>query len=47
MSHLAHLEALNCNFYDFSHFLKAEIHQIDKIQGPKDCKNVTFQVSTF
>ena len=30
---LARLEALNCDFYDFLHFLKAEIDQINKIQS--------------
>ena len=31
---LTHLEALNCYFYDFLHFLNTEICQIDKIQSP-------------
>ena len=29
---LPHLEALNFDIYDFLHFLKAEIDQINKIQ---------------
>ena len=32
---LTHLEALNFEFCAFLHFLKAEIHQINKIQGSK------------
>ena len=31
---LPHLEPLNFDFYEFLHFLKAEIHQINKIQSP-------------
>ena len=31
---LTHLEALNFDFYEFLHFLKAEIYQINKIQSP-------------
>ena len=30
---LRHLEALNFDFNEFLHFLKAEIYQIDKIQS--------------
>ena len=29
-----HLEALNSDFHEFLHFLKAEIYQINKIQSP-------------
>ena len=32
---LKHLGSLNIDFYEFLHFLKAEIHQINKIQCPK------------
>ena len=32
---LTHLEALNCDFYEFMHFLKAEIYQMNQIQTPK------------
>ena len=32
---LTHLEALNFDFHEFLHFLKAVIYQIDKIQSPK------------
>ena len=31
---LTHLEALNCDLYEFLHFLKAEAYQINKIQSP-------------
>ena len=31
---LTDLEALSFNFYEFLHFLNAEIHQINKIQCP-------------
>ena len=31
---LTDLEALNLDFYEFLHFLKAEIGQIIKFQGP-------------
>ena len=29
-----HLEALNFNFHEFLHYLKAEIYQMEKIQSP-------------
>ena len=31
---LTHLEALNFDLYDFLHFLKAEIDQMNKIYNP-------------
>jgi len=31
---LTHLEALNLDFYEFLHFMNAEIYQIYKIQRP-------------
>ena len=31
-----HLKALNFGFYEFLHFLKSEIYQINKNQKPKD-----------
>ena len=31
---LPHLEALNFDIYEFLHFLKAEIYQINRIQSP-------------
>ena len=31
---LTHLEALNFDFYEFLHFLKAEIDQMNKIHSP-------------
>ena len=33
-----HLEGLNLNSYEFLHFLKAEIYQINKIHSPKMAK---------
>ena len=35
---LAHLEALNFDFDEFLHFLKAKIYQINKIQSPQNGK---------
>ena len=35
---LTHLEPLNFDFYEFLHFLKAEIHHINKISSPKVAK---------
>ena len=32
---LTHLESLNFDFYEFLHFSKAEIYQINKIMTPK------------
>ena len=32
------LAALNFDFYQFLHFLKAEIEQVNKHQSPKNCK---------
>ena len=34
-----HSEALNLDFHEFLHFLKAEIYQFNKIQSPYNCKN--------
>ena len=31
---LTHLEALICDFYEFLHFLKSEIDQVNKIKSP-------------
>ena len=31
---LTHLEALDMDFHDFLHFLKAENYQMNKIQSP-------------
>ena len=36
------LEALNFDFHELLHFLKADIHQIIKIQCPKIAKNGRF-----
>ena len=33
---LTHLEALNFDFHELFHFLKAEKHQIDKVQSPEN-----------
>ena len=32
---LTHFEALNFDFHEFLHFLKAEIDQFDKTEAPK------------
>ena len=42
-----HLEALNFDFYEFFHFFKAEIYQINKIQSPKNDKKCTFRTFRF
>ena len=39
---ITHLEALNFDFYEFLHFLKGEIDQINKNQKPKICKKGSF-----
>ena len=36
---LTHLEALNFDFHEIFHFLKAVIYPIDKIHSPKNGKN--------
>ena len=41
---LVHLGALNFDFYEFLHFLKAEIYQINKIQGPKMAKTAFLEL---
>ena len=38
-----HLEALNFDFYEILHSLKAEIYQINKIQNPQNGKNGNFR----
>ena len=38
----AYLEVLNFDFYEFFHFLKAEIYQINEILSPKNGKNGSF-----
>ena len=42
-----YLEALNYDFYEFKHFLKAEIYQFKKILSPKNGKNGNFETSKF
>ena len=42
MSHFSHLETLSFDFCEFLHFLKAEIHQNNKIHSPKNCKKQQF-----
>ena len=42
---LTHLEALNFDSYEFLHFLKGEIDQINKNQKPKICKKGSFCAS--
>ena len=39
----AHSETLNFDFYEFLHFLKADIYQIINIQCPKIAKNGSFR----
>ena len=41
---LTNLEALNFYFYEFLHFLKAAIDQINKIQGPKNGKTAVLEL---
>ena len=41
---LTNLEALNIYFYEFLHFLKAEIDQINNIQGPKNGKMAVLEL---
>ena len=41
------LEALNFDFYEFLHFLKAEIYQFNKIQSPFIGQNGSFCISTI
>ena len=42
-----HLEALNFDFCEFLHFLKAENYQINKIQSPWNSKKGSFRTSRF
>ena len=44
---LTNYEALNCDFYDFLHFSKAEICQISKIHRMKNGKIGNFKTSKF
>ena len=44
LTHL-YFEALNFDFNEFLHFLKAEIYQISKIQSPKNGKKGSFRPS--
>ena len=41
--HIWILEALNFDFYEFSHFLKAESYQINKIQSSKNEKKTALK----
>ena len=41
---LTQSEALNFEFWEFLHFLQAEIHQINKIQGPEIAKTAVLEV---
>ena len=41
---LPHFGALNLDFYEFLHFLKAVIDQINKIQGPKNGKTAVLEL---
>ena len=42
---LTHLEALNFDFNEFLHFLKAEFYQINQIQSSKNVKMAIFRIS--
>ena len=42
---LKHLEALNFDFYEFLHYLKAAIYKLNKIQRPKNGKHSSFRTS--
>ena len=42
---LTHSDALNYDFYEFLHFLKAEIYQTNKMQSPKNYKKGIFRTS--
>ena len=42
---LTHFEALNFDYYEFLHFLKAEIYQMNKIHSPQNGKNGGFCTS--
>ena len=42
---LRHLEALNFEFYEFLHFLKAKMYQINNLQSPKNGKKSSFRTS--
>ena len=44
---LTHLEAVNFDFYEFLHFLMAEIYPINKIQSPKNGKHGSLRTSKF
>ena len=37
-------EALKYEFYEFLHFLKTEIYQVDKVQGPEMAKMVFLEL---
>ena len=41
---LIHLEAMNVDLYEVLHFVKAEIHQINKIQSPKMWKTAVLEL---
>ena len=44
---LTHFQALNYDFYVFLHFLKAEIHQIKRIQNFKMPKTADLGLSDY
>ena len=45
--HFCVLEALNFDFYNFLHFSKCGIDQINKIQCPKNSKKMQFRICTI
>ena len=42
-----HLDVMNFDFYDFLHFLKAEIYQKTKFTAPKMAKTAVFGLLEF
>ena len=42
---LAHLVALNFDFYDILHFLEAQIYQITKFRAPRMAKTAVLELS--
>ena len=44
---LTHLQALNFDYQEFLHFLKAEVYQINKHLSPENCINGSFTASRF
>ena len=43
-AHFTHSEALNCDLYEFFHFCRTEIYQINKIKSPKNVKTAVLEL---